>query len=145
MAAAFSRADGGRMLRVGSEGLSWATRNTWSSSWEAVQFANCPNVGLVVDAFNVLTVEFAGPFNPAGHGRIYPSPDDSMEILTTSMASLSATVPGGKVFFFQCGDAELMDPTRFVPPRDPEVPLFCPGPGAIGSNLLRKPGVATCR
>ncbi|RMJ25283.1 Xylose isomerase-like TIM barrel [Aspergillus sp. HF37] len=126
MAAAFSRADGGRMLRIGYEGLSWATRNTWSSSWEVVRFANRPNVGLIMDAFNVLAVEFADPFNPAGHGRIYPTLDESMEVLTASMASLAATVPGDKIFFFQCGDAELMRPASFRPPSDPEIPALLP-------------------
>lgn len=126
MAAEFSRADGGRMLRIGYEGLSWATRNTWSSSWEAVRFANRPNVGLIVDAFNVLAVEFADPFNPAGHGRIYPTIGESMEVLTASMASLAATVPGDKIYFFQCGDAELMDPARFLRPADPETPALLP-------------------
>lgn len=126
MAAAYAKADGGRMLKIGYEGLSWATRNTWSSSWEAVRFANRPNVGLVVDAFNVLAVEFADPYNPAGHGRIYPTVEDSVGILADSMASLVASVPGDRIFFFQCGDAELMNPATFVPPSDPETPALQP-------------------
>lgn len=126
MAAAYAKADGGRMLKIGYEGLSWATRNTWSSSWEAVRFANRPNVGLVVDAFNVLAVEFADPYNPAGHGRIYPTVEDSVGILADSMASLVASVPGDRIFFFQCGDAELMNPATFVPPSDPETPALLP-------------------
>lgn len=126
MAAAYAKADGGSMLKIGYEGLSWATRNTWSSSWEAVRFANRPNVGLVVDAFNVLAVEFADPYNPAGHGRIYPTVEDSVGILADSMASLVASVPGDRIFFFQCGDAELMNPATFVPPSDPETPALLP-------------------
>jgi sugar phosphate isomerase/epimerase len=127
MAAEFSKADGGRMLKIGYEGLSWATRNnTWSSSWEVVRFANRPNVGLIVDAFNVLAVEFADPYNPAGHGRIYPTIEESIEVLTASMASLAATVPGDRIYFFQCGDAELMNPQTFQPPEDPETPALLP-------------------
>ena len=126
MAAEFSRRDGGRMLRIGYEGLSWATRNTWASSWEAVRFANRPNVGLILDAFNILAVEFADPFNPDGHGRIYPTLDESMQVLTTSMASLAATVPGHKIFFYQCADAELMNPAKFLPPTDPDTPSLLP-------------------
>jgi sugar phosphate isomerase/epimerase len=126
MAAAFSKADGGRTLRIGYEGLSWATRNTWASSWEAVRFANRPNVGLIVDAFNVLAVEFADPYNPAGHGRIYSTLEESIEVLATSLASLAATVPGDRIFFFQCGDAELMDPSKFRPPQNPDVPALLP-------------------
>lgn len=126
MAAAFSKADGGRMLKVGYEGLSWATRNTWSSSWEAVRSANRPNVGLVVDAFNVLAVEWADPYNPAGHGRVYSTIEESIEMLCVSLASLVASVPGDRIFFYQCGDAERMDPRRFRPPEDPEVPALLP-------------------
>ncbi|KAJ5734986.1 uncharacterized protein N7483_000111 [Penicillium malachiteum] len=126
MAAAFARADGGPMLKIGYEGLSWATRNTWSSSWEVVRFANRSNVGLIVDAFNVLAVEFADPYNPEGHGRIYPTLEESLEILTDSMASLANSVPGDRIFFFQCGDAELMSPSTFLPPDDPSVPALLP-------------------
>ncbi|KAJ5932129.1 hypothetical protein N7516_006618 [Penicillium verrucosum] len=126
MAAAYARADGGRMLKIGYEGLSWATRNTWSASWEAVRFANRPNVGLIVDAFNILAVEFADPYNVAGHGRIYPTLEESLDILTGSLASLVSTVPGDRIFFFQCGDAELMNPTTFLPPTDPETPALLP-------------------
>ncbi|KAJ5772452.1 hypothetical protein N7520_002981 [Penicillium odoratum] len=126
MAAAYAKADGGRMLKIGYEGLSWATRNTWSSSWEAVRFANRPNVGLIVDAFNILAVEFADPYNPAGHGRIYPTLEESLEVLTSSLSSLVATVPGDRIFFFQCGDAELMNPSTFVPPEDPSIPALLP-------------------
>lgn len=59
-------------LEIDYDGLSWATQNTWSLSWKAVRFANRPGVGLIVDAFNVLAVEFADPHNPdMGTGRFY--------------------------------------------------------------------------
>ncbi|KAL3482954.1 xylose isomerase-like protein [Aspergillus germanicus] len=128
MAAAYSHADGGRMLRIGYEGLSWATaRNTWSSSWEAVRFANRGNVGLVVDAFNVLAVEFADPHNPAGHGRFFATLEESIDVLRGSLAALVATVPGDRIFFFQCGDAELVDPKaiRLAQP-DGDTPALLP-------------------
>ena len=126
MAAAYSKADGGRMIKIGYEGLSWATRNTWSATWEAVRFANRPNVGLILDAFNILAVEFADPYNPAGHGRIYSSLEESLQVLTGSLVSLAAIVPADKIFFVQCGDAELMDPTTFTPPSHPKTPALLP-------------------
>jgi 4-hydroxyphenylpyruvate dioxygenase len=126
MAAKYSKADGGRMLRIGYEGLSWAQRNTWSSSWEVVRAANRPNVGLIVDSFNLLAVEFADPYNAAGHGRIYSTIEESLDVLCSSLAALVATVPGDKIFFFQVGDAERIDPKSFLPPSDPEVPPLLP-------------------
>jgi sugar phosphate isomerase/epimerase len=128
MAAAYSHADGGPMLRIGYEGLSWATaRNTWSSSWEAVRFANRRNVGLVVDAFNVLAVEFADPHNPAGHGRFFATLKESIDVLGGSLATLVATVPGDRIFFFQCGDAELVDPEAIRPAQpDSDTPALLP-------------------
>ncbi|OQE17942.1 hypothetical protein PENSTE_c019G02279 [Penicillium steckii] len=126
MAAAYAKADGGQMLRVGYEGLSWATRNTWSSSWEAVRFANRPNVGLILDTFNILAVEFADPYNKEGHGRIYSTLEESLQILTDSLTSLALTVPGDRIFFFQCGDAELMNPATFSPLSDPKIPSLLP-------------------
>ncbi|PWY91490.1 xylose isomerase-like protein [Aspergillus sclerotioniger CBS 115572] len=126
MARAYSDADGGPMLRIGYEGLSWATRNTWASTWEVVRMANRSNVGIIIDVFNMLAVEFADPYNPAGHGRIYPTLEESTDVLCASLASLVASVPGDRIFFFQVGDAELMDPNTFRPPTDPEVPALLP-------------------
>lgn len=126
MAEAYSKKDGGKILKIGYEGLSWATRNTWSSSWEVVRAANRPNVGLIIDAFNILAVEFANPYNPAGHGRIYPTIEESIEVLCLSLASLAITVPANKIFFFQVGDAELVDPKTFPLPTDPDIPPLLP-------------------
>ncbi|KAL4863428.1 hypothetical protein BDV12DRAFT_27072 [Aspergillus spectabilis] len=125
MAAAYALSDGGPMLKIGYEGLSWAARNTWSASWEAVRFANRRNVGLIVDAFNVLAVEFADPHNPAGHGRLFSTLEESIQVLTASLASLATTVPGDRIFFFQCGDAELVDPVT-IRPTEPDTPALLP-------------------
>ncbi|KAI9925418.1 hypothetical protein ASPWEDRAFT_113100 [Aspergillus wentii DTO 134E9] len=126
MARAYAEADGGAMLKIGYEGLSWAQRNTWSSSWEAVRMANRPNVGLILDAFNILAVEFADPYNPAGHGRIHPTIEESLEVLCASLSSLVHSVPGDRIFFFQVGDAECVDPKTFKPPTDPSIPALLP-------------------
>ncbi|KKK21012.1 hypothetical protein P175DRAFT_0501924 [Aspergillus ochraceoroseus IBT 24754] len=126
MARAYSDADGGPLLRIGYEGLSWARRNTWASTWEAVRMANRPNVGLIVDAFNVLAVEFANPYHPDGHGRIYATLEESLDVLRASLTALVATVPGDRIFFFQVADAERVDPRTFRPPTDPTVPRLLP-------------------
>lgn len=126
MAEAFSRADGGRMLKIGYEGLSWAQRNTWMSSWEVVRAANRHNVGLIVDSFNLLAVEYADPYNPEGHGRIYSTEKESLDVLRMSLASFVSTVPGDRIFFVQLGDAERMNPNKFKKPTDPSVPELLP-------------------
>ena len=126
MAKAFSDHDGGRTLKIGYEGLSWGVRNTWSSSWEVVRTANRPNVGLILDSFNLLAVEFANPYNPEGHGRVYSTMDESLDVLRQSLSALVATVPGERIFFVQLGDAELVNPTTFFPPSDPEIPRLLP-------------------
>jgi 4-hydroxyphenylpyruvate dioxygenase len=126
MAAAFARADGGPMLKIGYEGLSWAQRNTWSATWEAVRMADRPNVGLVIDAFNVLAVEWADPYNSAGHGRIFPTIEASLRHVCLSLASLVVSVPADKIFFFQIGDAERVDSHTFQRPSDPETPALLP-------------------
>ena len=91
-----------------------------------MRFANRPNVGLIVDAFNILAVEFADPYNPDGHGRIYSTLEESIQVLTDSMAALVATVPGDRIFFFQCGDAELVNPANLLPLSDPNTPALLP-------------------
>lgn len=126
MAEEYARKDGGPMIRIGYEALSWAQRNTWSSTWEIVRAANRHNVGLIVDSFNLLAVEFADPYNPKGHGRIYDTLEESLDVLRMSLASLVATVPGSRIFLLQLGDAELMDPTTFKPPSDPDTPSLLP-------------------
>ena len=115
MAKAFSDKDGDKPLKIGYEGLSWAVRNTWSATWEVVRVANHPNVGLILDSFNILAVEFANPYNPESHGRIYSNLDESLDVLRQSLAALVATVPGDRIFVVQLGDAELVSPTAFLP------------------------------
>ncbi|OAX78677.1 hypothetical protein ACJ72_07014 [Emergomyces africanus] len=128
MAAAFSLQDGGPMIKIGYEGLSWALRNTWSSTWEVVRAANRPNVGLIVDSFNWLAVEFADPYNKEGHGRIYSTLEESLDVLCSSIASMVASVPAEKIFLLQIADAELVDtPTlNLARCQNPDAPELLP-------------------
>ncbi|KAJ5876553.1 hypothetical protein N7455_000018 [Penicillium solitum] len=87
MAAAYSKADGGRMLKIGS----WihtillatgAATQHWRNRWRYSRDRSPP------------------------WPRRCPVID--------------------RIFFFQCGDAELMNPTTFIPPTDPETPALLP-------------------
>ncbi|KAL2812620.1 xylose isomerase-like protein [Aspergillus granulosus] len=126
LAREYSLADGGPLLKIGYEGLSWARRNTWKSTWEVVQKVNRENVGLVVDAFNILAVEFADPYQPNGTGRVHGDFDTAMAVVKESMKDLVKSVPGERIFFYQVADAEIVDPKTFKRPEDPSVPALLP-------------------
>ncbi|KAH6972429.1 xylose isomerase-like protein [Ilyonectria sp. MPI-CAGE-AT-0026] len=127
MALEFANNDGLGMLRIGYEPLSWARRNTWASAWEVVRAVDRENVGIILDSFNILAVEFADPYSEEGEGRmLYSSREQALRILQDSMAAMAATVRPEKLFFVQVADAERMDTPGFRPPKDPKVPRLLP-------------------
>ncbi|KAM5343663.1 hypothetical protein ACJ41O_012200 [Fusarium nematophilum] len=127
LAAEFSQRDGGKMLRIGYEPLSWARRNTWASAWEVVRAVDRDNVGIILDSFNILAVEFADPYSAVGEGNmLYGSRGQALRILEESMASMAATVRPEKLFFVQVADAERMDTSSFIPPEDKSIPRLLP-------------------
>jgi 4-hydroxyphenylpyruvate dioxygenase len=73
-----------RGLRIAYEALAWGRHvSTWDRSWDAVQRADSPALGLCLDSFHVLS----RGGDPAGF----------------------AAVPGDKLFFLQLADAPHMD------------------------------------
>jgi sugar phosphate isomerase/epimerase len=112
MGAAFAHKDGGPVIRIGYEGLAWADRNTWSSTWEIVRAVNLPNVGLVVDTFHWLSVEWADPTSPTG--LAYASHQEALHVVSSSIAAFTATVPVDKNFLVQLADAELISPALLL-------------------------------
>ncbi|KAH7123317.1 xylose isomerase-like protein [Dactylonectria estremocensis] len=126
MALEYAEKDGLGMLRIGYEPLSWARRNTWAAAWEVVRAVDRDNVGIILDSFNILAVEFADPYSRLGEGRmLYSSRDQALRILQDSMAAMAATVRPEKLFFVQVADAERMQP-GFNPPSDPTTPKLLP-------------------
>ncbi|PWN87286.1 xylose isomerase-like protein [Acaromyces ingoldii] len=117
LAAEYSRADGGPMLKIGYEHLSWGSHiNTFDKAWEAIALANRPNLGFVFDTFNFLAVEYANPYNPAGHGRIHDTPEESLKVVHERLAKLVKTIPGEKIYVVQVADAKLVEPSSLKPP-----------------------------
>lgn len=117
LAAEYSRADGGPMLKIGYEHLSWGSHiNTFDKAWEAIALANRPNLGFVFDTFNFLAVEYANPYNPAGHGRIHDTPEESLKAVHERLAKLVKTIPGDKIYVVQVADAKLVEPSSLKPP-----------------------------
>ncbi|RSL46101.1 hypothetical protein CEP51_015988 [Fusarium floridanum] len=127
LAAEFSRKDGGKLLRIGYEPLSWARRNTWASAWEVVRAVDRENVGIILDTFNILAVEFADPYSTIGEGSmLYASRAQALRVLGESMTSMAATIRPEKLFFVQVADAERMAGRGFKPSEDQSVPRLLP-------------------
>jgi 4-hydroxyphenylpyruvate dioxygenase len=139
LAAEYAKADGGPMLKIGYEHLSWGRHiNTFDKTWEAIQLADRPNLGFVFDTFNVsivllalrptclmltfssalqfLAVEYADPYNPVGHGRIHDTPEESLRVVRERLAKLAKLIPGDKIYVVQVADAALVDPKSLKPP-----------------------------
>ena len=80
-------------IRIMYEGLSFgAHRRRWQDVYEVVETANRPNLGLCLDSFNTLALEWADPYQPSGRLS-----DDVDERLEKNMAELVRRVPGDKV------------------------------------------------
>ncbi|GJN94679.1 hypothetical protein Rhopal_007770-T1 [Rhodotorula paludigena] len=108
-------------IRVMYEGLSFGThRRRWQDAWEVVQKANRANLGLCLDSFNTLALEWADPYSPSG--RLSDDVDDKLE---RNMQELVRKVPGDKIYLYQVADGRFMSPPM-TPPTDPSVPRIRP-------------------
>ncbi|GAA5948058.1 hypothetical protein JCM3775_007301 [Rhodotorula graminis] len=108
-------------IRVMYEGLSFgAHRQSWQDAYEVVEAADRPNLGLCLDSFNTLALEWADPY--AVDGRLGPDVDAKLE---RNMDELVRRVPGSKIFFYQVADGRFMSPP-LTPPTDPSIPRIRP-------------------
>ncbi|GAA5889881.1 hypothetical protein JCM6882_004352 [Rhodosporidiobolus microsporus] len=108
-------------VRVMHEGLSFAAhRRRWQDAWEVVERANRPNLGLCLDSFNTLALEWADPY--AEDGRLSDRVDEELE---KNMDELARRVSGDKIYLYQVADARFMSPP-LTPPTDPSIPPIRP-------------------
>ncbi|ORY88667.1 xylose isomerase-like protein [Leucosporidium creatinivorum] len=108
-------------IRVMYEGLSFgAHRQRWQDAWEVVEKANRPNLGICLDSFNTLALEWADPYSPSG--TLSADVDAKLE---ANMKELVERVPGNKIFFYQVADGRFMSPPM-TPPEDPSIPRIRP-------------------
>ncbi|BGP52316.1 hypothetical protein JCM10450v2_008287 [Rhodotorula kratochvilovae] len=108
-------------VRVMYEGLSFgAHRQSWQHAWEVVEKADRPNLGLCLDSFNTLALEWADPY--AEDGRLGPDVDAKLE---QNLDELVRRVPGDKIFFYQVADGAFMSPP-LTPPTDASIPRIRP-------------------
>ncbi|CAI7640593.1 unnamed protein product [Penicillium manginii] len=88
-------------IRIAYEALAWGTYiNTWEDSWEIVNRANRPNLGICLDTFNIAARVWADPTSPSG--RRSPSADDDLQ---TSMERLVREIDPDRVMMVQLADA----------------------------------------
>ncbi|TNY17567.1 xylose isomerase-like protein [Rhodotorula diobovata] len=108
-------------IRIMYEGLSFgAHRQSWQQAWEVVETADRANLGLCLDSFNTLALEWADPY--AEDGRLGPDVDAKLE---RNMDELVRRVPGDKIFLYQVADGRFMSPP-LTPPTDPSIPRIRP-------------------
>lgn len=108
-------------VRIMYEGLSFAAHRTrWQDAWEVVERANRPNLGLCLDSFNTLALEWADPYSPTG--KLSPRVDAN---LVENLAELVQRVPGDKIYLFQVADGKRMNPPMQLP-TDPSIPRIRP-------------------
>ncbi|KAK0462544.1 uncharacterized protein EV420DRAFT_1477248 [Desarmillaria tabescens] len=72
--------------------------HAWYGPWEVVKLAYRPNVGSVFDTFNTLSIEYASPFNPEGHSRIYDGAENTREGGRKSIWKLVYEEPRDKIY-----------------------------------------------
>ena len=93
-------------IRIAYEALAWGTYiNTWEDSWDIVQRANRPNLGICLDTFNIAARLWADPTSPTGR-----RPASADKDLQGSMARLVQEIDPDRVMMVQLADGERVDP-----------------------------------
>jgi sugar phosphate isomerase/epimerase len=105
--------------RISYEFLSWSiTAPTWDKAWDMIRRAYRSNLGLCIDTFHIIAIEWADPTTASGRLE-NPS---AVANFAKSLKRLAAKIPGDKIFSVQLGDAyELpspFDPTKFIWPTN---------------------------
>ncbi|KAB8698114.1 hypothetical protein FH972_026364 [Carpinus fangiana] len=90
-------------LRVSFEALAWGAHvDTWERSWEVVQRADRPNLGICLDTFNIAARVFADPAVSSGRTG------DAEEAMRASIARTTELIDVEKVFNVQVVDGERL-------------------------------------
>jgi sugar phosphate isomerase/epimerase len=98
--------------RIAFEFLSWSTAApTWSNAWEIVKKADRPNLGICIDTFHIVAVEWADPTTTSGQLE----DPNAVEKFNMSLKRLTDEVVPDKIFSIQLGDAY-----KLPSPADPE-------------------------
>ncbi|KAI5365330.1 Putative xylose isomerase-like, TIM barrel domain, xylose isomerase-like superfamily [Septoria linicola] len=91
-------------INLAYEALAWGTLvNTWEISYQHVQEANRPNLGICIDTFSLAGKIYGDPTSPDGKTK------DGEEALASSLANLKSNLDITKVFYIQLVDAEKLE------------------------------------
>ncbi|CAI7637427.1 unnamed protein product [Penicillium bialowiezense] len=92
-------------VRFAYEALSFSTKiDTWQAAWDIVKRANRPNLGIVLDTFNLVGRVWADPASENDDRRV-PNADAE---LRSSLKELVTEVDIAKVYYLQIADGERM-------------------------------------
>ena len=106
-----------RGQRIAFEFMSWSTAApTWGPAWEIVKKADRPNLGICIDTFHVVAIEWADPTTESGQ----LDDPDAVEKFNESLKRLTREVDPDKIYSIQLGDAYKLpapaDPTKLTWP-----------------------------
>jgi len=88
--------------RIAFEWLSWSSAApTWSNAWEIVKKADRPNLGICIDTFHIVAIEWADPTTASGQLE----DPNAVEKFNKSLKRLTDEVAPEKIFSIQLGDA----------------------------------------
>ncbi|GAP82503.2 putative 3-dehydroshikimate dehydratase [Rosellinia necatrix] len=92
-------------VRFAYEALCFSTKiNTWQAAWDIVKRANRPNLGIVLDTFNLAGRVWADPASPDPSRQN----SDADVALAQSLKELVAEIDLSKLYYLQVADGEKM-------------------------------------
>jgi 4-hydroxyphenylpyruvate dioxygenase len=93
-------------IRFAYEALAWGAHlDLWQQVWRVVQRVNLPNVGTVLDTYQLIGRVYGDPTSPTGK---QPNADSDLAASLQELATTSGLLP--KLFYIQLSDAERLDP-----------------------------------
>ncbi|PBL00734.1 sugar phosphate isomerase [Armillaria gallica] len=105
-------------VRFAYEALAWGAHlDLWQQVWAVVTEVDLPNVGTVLDTYQILGRIYGDPTSPTGKQT------DAEEALAASLKEMVAAAPAllPKLFYVQLSDAEFI-----YPPLTPTHPFYDP-------------------
>ncbi|KAF4125395.1 4-hydroxyphenylpyruvate dioxygenase [Geosmithia morbida] len=95
-------------IRIAYEAIAWADHVfLWEQAWDLVRAVNRPNMGIVLDTFNMACAAYADPCTSSG--TLSDNPSVAAMTLGASLRRLARDVDFSRVFAVQVADGERLD------------------------------------